>query len=666
MADVFISYSSRESEVAREVREKLSARGYDIWMAPESIPAGESYAEAIPAAISSSRVLALLLTEHADASVWVQKEVGIALSCPVPVIPIRMNDHELSRAMSFYLADVQLRDAANANEAAEVIARALNRTPGSPSVRPSDTVSLYLKLCSDKAEDDEVFFPPSVLPGVSRRGAPLDRSLIASIGSTRSAAEIVSPELLMSSGGNVLVIGEAGSGKTTFLRQLFRRAAGIASSNPTAPFPLCVEAPTLNSMSLARHCIEALRRITSADANLSDLGPVLGERGIALFIDGLDECRSKAERKELLEALDTLRTNSAIRAMVITTRPAEDISPKGFAALRLAPLSKREQAEFLDRYIHRFGIESSGSQVLDSLPVQLRELATRPLFLALLVTSIAYRGAVPSDPDELFDDYLHVLLDGSDHERAPEVERVLCEVAFGCVRESRTTTSLTLIEEACKNVSENPEEAEILRAAVLESGIIAPFRNGARFVHLTFMDHLARNYAADLYSFRPSISMDQYFLRDSAKIELMVRSARVLPGDRVVELGAGIGSVARHIPKTRSLSLVELDEQLATILRNDFADRVEATVFCEDAIEWVSEHEFEVLFSNLPFFLTEDLLCQLADKRFRVAVMSVRQSDSLQEWEEKFRISEVEVIEGSDFFPPQPFASKVVRITLRT
>ena len=160
--------------------------------------------------------------------------------------------------------------------------------------------------------------------------------------------------------------------------------------------------------------------------------------------------------------------------------------------------------------------------------------------------------------------------------------------------------------------------------------------------------------------------MDQYFLRDSAKIELMVRSARVLPGDRVVELGAGIGSVARHIPKTRSLSLVELDEQLATILRNDFADRVEATVFCEDAIEWVSEHEFEVLFSNLPFFLTEDLLCQLADKRFRVAVMSVRQSDSLQEWEEKFRISEVEVIEGSDFFPPQPFASKVVRITLRT
>ena len=93
---------------------------------------------------------------------------------------------------------------------------------------------------------------------------------------------------------------------------------------------------------------------------------------------------------------------------------------------------------------------------------------------------------------------------------------------------------------------------------------------------------------------------------------------------------------------------------------------MEATVFCEDAIEWVSEHEFEVLFSNLPFFLTEDLLCQLADKRFRVAVMSVRQSDSLQEWEEKFRISEVEVIEGSDFFPPQPFASKVVRITLRT
>ena len=45
--EVFISYSSKEKEMADLVRETLENNGISCWMAPESIPASSGYAAEI-------------------------------------------------------------------------------------------------------------------------------------------------------------------------------------------------------------------------------------------------------------------------------------------------------------------------------------------------------------------------------------------------------------------------------------------------------------------------------------------------------------------------------------------------------------------------------------------------------------------------------------------
>ena len=87
----------------------------------------------------------------------------------------------------------------------------------------------------------------------------------------------------------------------------------------------------------------------------------------------------------------------------------------------------------------------------------------------------------------------------------------------------------------------------------------------------------------------------------------------------------------------KQLSLVELDERLAEILRNEFSSRRDTIICCEDAIGWLANNDFDVLISNLPSCLTQDVLNQLADKTFCIAMVSVSQSDMLDGWRSVFR-----------------------------
>lgn len=665
MADVFISYSSKESQWATKLRDLLAQAGVEVWMAPDSIPVGSNYPNEIDLAITGSRSLVLAFNSHSDASVWVHKEVCTAISSNVDVIPLRTDDVNLAGAMRTYLIDVHIRDVKSPEEAAAEVLRALGSAGFDDEGTPSDPVSCYLGLESHQPAEEAVFIPHSPLPDAVERRGMLGRSLIGAAMASPTRPGPLSPEVLVTRGGRFLVVGEAGSGKTTFLRDLFRKTCSAANNDQTAALPLLVDAPSLAGIELSELCARTLSRAAGTELDLAAAEALVAERGVTLFVDGLDECRGADARAAMLGALDALATSPAVRAVVATSRPSEEIAPAGFTTLRLAPFSRQEQIDFLDRYADAQGIGWSGESLLDALPAGLRELAGRPLFLALIVTAVAYRGDLPETTDELFDDYLNVLLGGYATEEALMVERVLCELAFWCVRESRVTVPLKKIGEVCERMTDDMEATELLRRSVLESGVLVPAHGGASFAHLTLMDHLARNYAASIYNFEPSHSMVQYFLRDPDKIDLMVSSGCVMPTDRVAEFGAGIGSVARHIPQAKSLTLVELDERLATILRNDFSERQEVTVHQGDAIAWLAGHDVDVIFSNLPFFLTDELLDVLAEKEFRVAVVAMPPDHSLDDWEDRLRFTYVETNEGGDYFPPQPVASNVMKVTPR-
>jgi 16S rRNA A1518/A1519 N6-dimethyltransferase RsmA/KsgA/DIM1 with predicted DNA glycosylase/AP lyase activity len=55
----------------------------------------------------------------------------------------------------------------------------------------------------------------------------------------------------------------------------------------------------------------------------------------------------------------------------------------------------------------------------------------------------------------------------------------------------------------------------------------------------------------------------QHFLVSAEKLSKLVAAAGIRPADDVLEVGAGIGTVARVLPESGSLTVVELDERLA-------------------------------------------------------------------------------------------------------
>lgn len=154
--------------------------------------------------------------------------------------------------------------------------------------------------------------------------------------------------------------------------------------------------------------------------------------------------------------------------------------------------------------------------------------------------------------------------------------------------------------------------------------------------------------------------LQQHFLVSPRKLSELVAAAGIGSADDVVELGAGIGTVARELPRCRSLTVVEFDERLIGYLRENVPD---AKVLQGDALEIVRDLGFDVLISNLPHAVTESLLALLPSLSFRTAVLAVGESTDLRRLGSGYSWSEVTTITGDDFLPPQASVSRIVRVS---
>jgi 16S rRNA A1518/A1519 N6-dimethyltransferase RsmA/KsgA/DIM1 with predicted DNA glycosylase/AP lyase activity len=151
----------------------------------------------------------------------------------------------------------------------------------------------------------------------------------------------------------------------------------------------------------------------------------------------------------------------------------------------------------------------------------------------------------------------------------------------------------------------------------------------------------------------------QHFLVSAEKLSELVSAAGIRPADDVLEVGAGIGTVARELPRSRSLTVIEFDSRLLDLLQQNVPH---ARVVHGDALDLVSTISFDVLIGNLPHRVTESLIKVLPSLSFRTAVLSVGESLDLGRLGRGFSWSEVTRTTGDDFLPPQAVVSRIVRI----
>ena len=121
----FISYSTKNQVVADAIRELLKRKGIATWMAPGDIPAGSKYAQVINRAVKECSCFVLVLTEDAQSSVWVAKEVERAINYRRPIIPVQLEDVTLNDEFELYISSDQLVAIRKIEEDSEEVQRLL-------------------------------------------------------------------------------------------------------------------------------------------------------------------------------------------------------------------------------------------------------------------------------------------------------------------------------------------------------------------------------------------------------------------------------------------------------------------------------------------------------------------------------------------------------------
>ena len=107
MHSVFISYSTKDMKTARMVHSILEKNRIQCWMAPEDIPSGSNYAREIPQAIRSCKVFLLILSDNAQKSNWVVKELDNAVTLGKVIIPLVLEECPLNDEFNFLLTGTQ-------------------------------------------------------------------------------------------------------------------------------------------------------------------------------------------------------------------------------------------------------------------------------------------------------------------------------------------------------------------------------------------------------------------------------------------------------------------------------------------------------------------------------------------------------------------------------
>jgi 16S rRNA (adenine1518-N6/adenine1519-N6)-dimethyltransferase len=191
------------------------------------------------------------------------------------------------------------------------------------------------------------------------------------------------------------------------------------------------------------------------------------------------------------------------------------------------------------------------------------------------------------------------------------------------------------------------------------------------------------------YGLRAKKSWGQNFLADEAALEAIARLAVEREGERVVELGAGLGHLtARLLARGGRVVAIERDRDMARVLRGELGASVEVREADAARVDWAALAAAEAgagriaVVGNLPYHLTSPILFSLLDRSDALsrAVLLVQREvaerlaagPGTKAWgllsvllQREADVSIERVVPPGAFVPPPRVESALVRIVFR-
>jgi len=196
-------------------------------------------------------------------------------------------------------------------------------------------------------------------------------------------------------GGELLILGAAGAGKTTMLFELAHALIERAQQDETHPIPVVFNLSTWTAF-VTQHKNKAKLAVWLEHELVVYYGVSqrlahewIAHHQILPLLDGLDEV-PQAHQASCIEAINAYRNEHSNKGLVVCCRTAEHAAHDKLTlpqAVTLQPLSEQQ----IDDYLAQVGAEVATIRTMMQQDDTLRTLANTPLMLSLIV--LAYRGA---------------------------------------------------------------------------------------------------------------------------------------------------------------------------------------------------------------------------------------------------------------------------------
>ncbi len=368
--DVFLSYNSRDRSPVRRIGEALKQRGLTVWLDVWELEPGRPWQEALEVIVKTAKSAAVLVGADGIGP-WQNREMRACLSefvkRDLPVIPVLLPGVPRRPELPLLLGQMTWVDlrAGIADAGLDVLCWGITgvkpdtldprheslpeRSPGrdGQAARPWRTLLKRVKA-------DAVDF----LADADGPRLEIIRHRVSRVGDEAGTLIPAGTDLLAwheDNGGELLLLGAPGSGKTTALFELALAAVDHAMGDPEAPLPVVLELSRwrggkeesfgdwIGEQVAARYRIR--RKLVAAGKC---------ERELLLLLDGFDQVERR-HQPGCLRAIAHYCQASGPVAIVITSRIAElaaalatgiELDFKSKIVLR--PLSGAQARGFLD------------------------------------------------------------------------------------------------------------------------------------------------------------------------------------------------------------------------------------------------------------------------------------------------------------------------------
>lgn len=576
---VFLSYCrDNAAEVAR-LRDELVAAGLKVWWDQEIRP-GEDWKLTIRTAMKNSSAVVLCLSQEAQqrATTGIYPEALDAITLyrlhrpgEVFLIPVRLSDCEippvelddvryLDRLQSVDLFPEEQRPKGLAKLIAALKGEPL--PPLSPPARPDsdDDVRRYL---TDLKKETAFIKIRGLQVGTGRAyRVPIDR-LYISLTTTgepgrTEADEHAAMRRADRAGGEgrpdiylqdllgrdrLVIIGDPGAGKTTFLQRLAYALCQMRLDQTAADDPFCRslpkgEFPILVRLSDLLRCIRRTPRAVDApgrDDAYAWLAYHLAEssrndyfRGLSreffhrrldegrcvVMLDGLDEAPDRPSREMLSRLIEHAAQQYDRCRFVVTSRPpayTEGTVLPDFTHARIDPLSDQAVEQFLSCWCdvlysdHPTAAVQHAQELMRALELrpEIREMVHNPVMLTSLAVVHWNETRLPEQRADLYESIITWL--SRSREQRPgrlSAERTVAHLGqlalkMQCHPQGRQIqVSQDWAAEAIRDgFADRPDPFEAAKSFLhdeeLDSGIVVGRGADLRFWHLTFQEYLA-------------------------------------------------------------------------------------------------------------------------------------------------------------------------------